>query len=131
MTNQKHTSASYSPAIKHNTLSEERGKKKKKKQKLQYLKHAIICAVIAAKLGLLLGLLQTGLLLKLAALSVAILGVSIAKLFVMIKNGKQKTIYYENSHHDHHYEHDDIWHGDHDHWKRSFSQDLAYAGQKP
>lgn len=98
------------------------------------MKVFLICAVIASKLGLLLGLLQTALLLKLALLSVGILGVSVAKLVILVKNGKPKTIYYENSHHDHHYEHDDVWHGDHDHdhhWRRSFPQNLAYSSQKP
>lgn len=95
------------------------------------MKIFLICAALATKLGLLLGLLQTALLLKLALLSVGILGVSVAKLVVLVKNGKPKTIYYENSHHDHHYEHDDIWHDDHKHWRRSFSQNLAYSAQKP
>ncbi|KAJ8923956.1 hypothetical protein NQ315_006732 [Exocentrus adspersus] len=115
----------------YKVFEEERGKKKKKHQHEKHMKYFFICALIASKLGLLLGLLQTALLLKLALLGIGILGVSIAKLVVLVKNGKHKTIYYENSHHDHHYEHDDALHDDHEHWRRSFPQNLAYSHYKP
>lgn len=72
--------------------------------------------------------MHTGLLLKLALLGVGILGVSIAKLIILIKQGHKKAIYYENSHHDHHYENEDIWEHEHDHWGRSFyGQNIAYS----
>lgn len=82
-----------------------------------------------AILYLLLKLAQTGLLLKLSLLSLAILGVSVAKLVLLIKQGHKKTIYYENSHHDHHYDHEDVWGHEHDeHWDRSLrGQNLAYS----
>nr|XP_023011750.1 uncharacterized protein LOC111502029 isoform X3 [Leptinotarsa decemlineata] len=110
---------------------EERGKKKKKKR-LQKLKFFLILSVIAKKIGLLANLLQTALLFKLALLGIGLLGVSVAKLVILVKQGKQKTIYYENSHHDHHYEHEDDWeHDDHHGWGRNFAQNLAYAKQIP
>ncbi|XP_072399326.1 uncharacterized protein [Diabrotica undecimpunctata] len=103
-------------------------KKKKKKKKRKFL--AIFLAVVA-KLGLLVKLLQAGLLFKLALTTLAILGVSVAKLIFLVKHGKQKTIYYENSHHDHHYEHDDIYeHDDHHGWGRSANA-MAYSKQIP
>uniref|UniRef100_A0A6P7GB25 Uncharacterized protein LOC114337676 n=1 Tax=Diabrotica virgifera virgifera TaxID=50390 RepID=A0A6P7GB25_DIAVI len=104
-------------------------RKKKKKKKRKFL--AIFLAVVA-KLGLLVKLLQAGLLLKLALTTVAILGVSVAKLIFLVKHGKQKTIYYENSHHDHHYEHDDIYEQDDHHhgWGRSANA-MAYSKQIP
>ncbi|KAG5892182.1 hypothetical protein JTB14_026420 [Gonioctena quinquepunctata] len=118
-------------AIKPCTVSEERGKKKKKKKKK--IKYFILFAVITAKLCLLAKLLQTALLFKLALLGIGILGVSVAKLVILVKHGKQKTIYYENSHHDHHYDHEeDAWeHDDHHGWGRSFAQNLAYVKQIP
>lgn len=69
---------------------------------------------------------------KLALLGIGILGVNVAKLVILLKHGKSKTIYYENSHHDHHYDHEhewDIWGDSH---RRSYDgQNLAYSKQKP
>lgn len=114
--------------IKPNTLSEERGKKKKKKK--QWLKKLAIFGLIVAKLCLLLKLIQAGLILKLTLIGLGILIVSVAKLVILIKQGHKKTIYYENSHHDHHYENEDVWEHDHGHWDRSLDgQKLAYSGQ--
>lgn len=91
------------------------------------MKKLIIFGIIIAKLCLLLKLVHTALLFKLSLLGVGILGVSVAKLIILIKQGNKKTIYYENSHHDHHYENEDIWEHEHDHWGRSISgQKLAY-----
>lgn len=90
------------------------------------MKKLIIIGLIIAKLCLLLKLVHTALLLKLALVSVGILGVSVAKLVIQIKQGSKKTIFYENSHHDHHYENEDVW--DHEHWGRSLTgQKLAYS----
>lgn len=109
-------------------ISEARKKKKKKKKKRFF---AIFLAVVA-KLGLLVKLLQTGLLLKLAITAGLILAVSVAKFLYLIKHGKQKTIYYENSHHDHHYDHDDVYeHDDHHGWGRSAAGQIAYSKQIP
>lgn len=92
-------------------------------------------ALVFAKLCLLLKLAQTGLLLKLALLGIGIFAVNTLKLLAIWKAAKQKTIYYENSHHDHHYEHDDIWDGYEDHhhgWDRKEDgQGLAYRSQRP
>lgn len=93
------------------------------------MKKFIIFGLIIGKLCLLLKLLQTGLLLKLTLIGLGILIVSIAKLLIVIKQGHKKTIYYENSHHDHHYENEDGWEHDHGHWDRSLDgQKLAYSG---
>ncbi|CAH2010851.1 unnamed protein product [Acanthoscelides obtectus] len=111
---------------------EARGKKKKQKkqQYLHKLKLLAIGGIIAAKLCLLLKLAQTALLLKLVLIGLGIFAVNVAKLLALWKAAKQKTIYYENSHHDHHYDHEDVW-GQEDHWDRGGdAQDLAYAGQK-
>nr|CAI5821080.1 unnamed protein product [Callosobruchus analis] len=116
-----------------NISEEARGKKKKKKREILHkLKLLAIGAIIAAKLCLLLKLAQTALLLKLVLIGLGIFAVNVAKLIALWKAAKQKTIYYENSHHDHHYDHDhdDIW-GHDDHWDREAdAQNLAYANQK-
>ncbi|KAJ8941683.1 hypothetical protein NQ314_010329 [Rhamnusium bicolor] len=111
-------------------VGENRGKKKKKKKAM--LKYLAIAAAIVAKISFLFKLFHASLQFKMFLIGLSSLLLHLAKFWLDIKRGYNppRVVYYEQAHHQHHYDGDEGSRR-YDEGGKNNAQNVVYSNQIP